>query len=110
MNGITEFAKILKGCENPLPFSPAFGTIKNLPDLKIQTESNIVLSKTQITSVFDVRKKDDNGNYIYLNFSTSAWNDGSFMATIMLAIIFISMAVTGTFSNKKETRKGGDLW
>jgi spermidine/putrescine transport system permease protein len=50
------------------------------------------------------------GNYIYLNFSTSAWNDGSFMATIMLAIIFISMAVTGTFSNKKETRKGGDLW
>lgn len=67
MNGITELAKILKGCENPLPFSPAFGTIKNLPDLKIQTESNIVLSKTQITSVFDVRKKDDNGNYIYLN-------------------------------------------
>ena len=49
------------------------------------------------------------GNYIYLNFTTSAWNDGSFMATIMLAIIFISMAISGSFS-KKDERKGGGVW
>lgn len=50
------------------------------------------------------------GNYIYLDFTNNAWNDGSFMAMIMLVIIFISMAVTGGFSNKKEERRGGGLW
>lgn len=48
------------------------------------------------------------GNYIYLDFTNSAWNDGSFMAMIMLIIIFISMAISGSFSSKKE-EKGGNL-
>lgn len=50
------------------------------------------------------------GNYIYLNFTTSAWNDGSFMATIMLAIIFISMAITNGFSSAKEENTRGSIW
>lgn len=50
------------------------------------------------------------GNYIYLDFTNNAWNDGSFMAMIMLVIIFISMAVTGGFSSKKEEKRGGGLW
>ena len=49
------------------------------------------------------------GNYIYLNFTNSAWNDGSFMAMIMLIIVFASMLISGSFSYKEE-RKGGGVW
>lgn len=41
------------------------------------------------------------GNYIYLEFSNSAWNDGSFMALIMLAIMGLTMLFT---RNKEESR------
>lgn len=48
------------------------------------------------------------GNYIYLDFTNNAWNDGSFLALIMLIIIGISMLLTKNVS-KEETR-GGGLW
>lgn len=48
------------------------------------------------------------GNYINLEFNNKAWNDGSFMALIMLALIGITMLLTkGT--NKQEER-GQGLW
>lgn len=48
------------------------------------------------------------GNYIYLDFSNTAWNDGSFMALIMLVIVGISML----FMRNKEKidSKGGASW
>ncbi len=67
MNGTTEFAKLLKERENPSPFTPVFGLIAALPELKIQRDNNVLLSKAQVISIFDVREKDDEGNYIYLN-------------------------------------------
>ncbi len=48
------------------------------------------------------------GNYIYLDFSNNAWNDGSFMAFIMLAIIGISMLISSRF--KKEESRGNKAW
>lgn len=48
------------------------------------------------------------GNYIYLDFSNNAWNDGSFMAVIMLAIVGISMVISGRFS--KSERKENTSW
>lgn len=47
------------------------------------------------------------GNYIYLDFSMSAWNDGSFMALIMLVIVGISMFLTRGHS--KEDVRGSNL-
>lgn len=47
------------------------------------------------------------GNYIYLDFSMSAWNDGSFMALIMLVIVGISMFLTR--GNSKENVRGSNL-
>lgn len=47
------------------------------------------------------------GNYIYLDFSMSAWNDGSFMALIMLVIVGISMFLTR--GNNKENVRGSNL-
>jgi spermidine/putrescine transport system permease protein len=48
------------------------------------------------------------GNYIYLNFSLNAWNDGSFMALIMLAIVGISMFLTR--KSEKKAAKGSSIW
>lgn len=47
------------------------------------------------------------GNYIYLDFSMSAWNDGSFMALIMLVIVGISMLFTR--GNEKDENRGSNL-
>lgn len=41
------------------------------------------------------------GNYIYLEFTSKAWNGGSFMAFIMLLIMGLTMLLT---RNKEETR------
>ena len=43
------------------------------------------------------------GNYINLEFTNTAWNDGSFMALIMLALIGLTMLLTKG-NNKAETR------
>ena len=45
------------------------------------------------------------GNYINLEFTNSAWNDGSFMALIMLALIGLTMLLTKG-NDKAETRGG----
>jgi len=46
------------------------------------------------------------GSSIYISFSNNQWNTGSFLALIMLIIIFISMAVTHKFSSEPEVRGG----
>jgi spermidine/putrescine transport system permease protein len=45
------------------------------------------------------------GNSIYLSFSNSNWNDGSFMSLIMLVIIFIAMLSTRKFQGNDDNRK-----
>jgi spermidine/putrescine transport system permease protein len=49
------------------------------------------------------------GNIIYLNFSQSQWNEGSFMALIMLILVAVSLFATRKFQ-KDDSRKGGALW
>lgn len=46
------------------------------------------------------------GNIIYLNFSQSQWNEGSFMALIMLVLIAISMVATRKFRGDGERKVG----
>lgn len=48
------------------------------------------------------------GNSIYISFSNSQWNTGSFLALIMLVIIFLTMLATRKFSNEEEVR--GSTW
>lgn len=48
------------------------------------------------------------GNYIYLDFSMNAWNDGSFMALIMLVIVGLSMLLTR--NSEKKSESGGNTW
>jgi spermidine/putrescine transport system permease protein len=49
------------------------------------------------------------GNSIYLSFSNSDWNSGSFMALIMLVIIFITMIFTRKFE-RNEADSRAHLW
>ena len=46
------------------------------------------------------------GSSIYISFSNSQWNTGSFLALIMLIIIFISMLFTNKFSKDDQVRGG----
>jgi spermidine/putrescine transport system permease protein len=46
------------------------------------------------------------GNIIYLNFSQSQWNEGSFMALIMLVLIVITMVSTHKLRDGEERRTG----
>ncbi len=48
------------------------------------------------------------GNYINLEFNNKAWNDGSFMALIMLAIIGVTLLLTRNV--EKDENRGGGLW
>jgi spermidine/putrescine transport system permease protein len=48
------------------------------------------------------------GNYIELEFTNKAWNDGSFMALVMLLFIAISMVISTKF--EKEEKESGKTW
>lgn len=49
------------------------------------------------------------GNSIYLSFTNSDWNGGSFMALIMLVIVFISMIFTHKFDRSSNYSRGSNL-
>ncbi|MBE6134386.1 MAG: ABC transporter permease [Erysipelotrichaceae bacterium] len=50
------------------------------------------------------------GNSIYQSFSQSLWNQGSFMAFIMLVLIVITMFATKKFRKDESPKKGAGLW
>lgn len=50
------------------------------------------------------------GNIIYLNFSQSQWNEGSFMAFIMLVLVGISMLITQKFGKGENNPRGSSIW
>lgn len=50
------------------------------------------------------------GNYIYLDFTQGMWNEGSFMALIMLIIIGLTMLFTRNIEKEDSSSRGGDLW
>ncbi len=47
------------------------------------------------------------GNSIYFNFSNSLWNEGSFMAFVMLILVALGMLVSGLTGHKSEERGTG---
>lgn len=72
MDGITELAKHIKARDNPSPYTPMFGTIISLPELKIKLGSRILLTADDIKSTFDIYDKtyDSDGRFVrytYLN-------------------------------------------
>ena len=48
------------------------------------------------------------GSYIELEFTNKAWNDGSFMALVMLVFIAITMVISQRFSGEDD--RGTSQW
>ena len=67
MNGITELALLLKERENGTAYSPMFGRITSLPDLKITVGDKITLTAFHVKRICEINQQDDNGQYINLN-------------------------------------------
>ena len=69
-----------------------------------------VMSSYVISDTLSEGKISLFGNYIYLDFTNSLWNEGSFMALIMLIIIAITMFLTRNVEKDPSTARGGGLW
>ena len=66
------------------------------------------MSSFVISDVMGERKIQLIGNSIQFNFDQMSWNEGSFIAFIMLAIIAIIMFLTRNTAKEENTR--GGLW
>jgi hypothetical protein len=54
MDGITELAKHIRARDNPSPYTPMFGKIISLPELKIQLGNKIILTAEDVKATFDI--------------------------------------------------------
>ena len=66
MNGITELAKLLKERENGTGYSPMFGTIIELPQIKIRLNEKVILNNSPLKSSINLMMQNEDGDYIYL--------------------------------------------
>ena len=62
-NGVETLAKMFKDRENATSDFVVFGKIIELPNLKIQFTSKIILTKDHIKSLIDLYKQDIDGRY-----------------------------------------------
>ena len=66
MNGITELAKLLKERENSSGYSPMFGTIIELPQIKIRLNEKVILNNSHLKCCVNLKEQNQDGDYIYL--------------------------------------------
>lgn len=70
MDGYTELANLFRVRDNKPSYSPLFGKITSLPELKIQCGNNITLDKSEITAMFNIAEtiqNDDRVEYVNLD-------------------------------------------
>ncbi len=70
MNNITKLAKHIKARDNPSQYTPMFGKIISLPELKIRLGTRVLLTKEDVKSTFDIYDKivhDGYTEYVHLN-------------------------------------------
>lgn len=67
MNGAQWLAEQLKTRNNPEPFAPIEGIVVELPEIKIRINRKVVLQLDEIRSIVDLRDKDADGNYLWIN-------------------------------------------
>lgn len=99
------------GCNGPQTF---FKSIlpQSIPGIVAAAEMVFMptMSSYVISDTLSEGKLTLFGNIIYLDFSQYLWNEGSFMALIMLALIAITMFLTKKFRKEDEQKKGVGLW
>ena len=70
MSAVEELARHIRDRDNPSPYTPMFGKIISLPELKIQLGNRILLDADDIKAIFDVyetRITDGRTAYVNLN-------------------------------------------
>lgn len=70
MNNITKLAKHIKARDNPSQYTPMFGEIISLPELKIRLGTRVLLTKSDIKATFDIYETeviDERRRYVNLN-------------------------------------------
>ena len=60
MNGITELAKLFKERENDTGYSPMFGTIIELPQVKIRLNEKVILNNSHLVCLLNLKEQNDN--------------------------------------------------
>ena len=70
MSALIELAKHIRSRDNPSPYTPMFGKIIELPELKIQLGSRILLDKDDVKATFDLYETRQHDGYIeYVNLN-----------------------------------------
>lgn len=70
MGAVEELARHIRDRDNPSPYTPMFGKIISLPELKIQLGNRILLDTDDIKAIFDIyetRIIDERTVYVNLN-------------------------------------------
>lgn len=70
MTNITKLAKYIKSRDNPTLYTPMFGKIISLPELKIRLGTRVLLTKSDIKSMFNIYETelvDEHIKYVNLN-------------------------------------------
>ena len=99
---------------NYIPFTilPLYSTLLKLDKSQIEAARDLGCNNFQTFTKAIIPQAMPGiifGNSIYLSFSSSNWNDGSFMSLIMLVIIFVVMCATKKFQGN-DSEKGGASW
>ncbi|MBQ3462999.1 MAG: DUF2577 family protein [Clostridia bacterium] len=70
MDGVTALAQHIKNRDNPTPYTPMFGKIISLPELKIRLGSSILLYEDDVKATFDIYEKIHHDGYTeYVNLN-----------------------------------------
>lgn len=70
MTNIAKLAKHIKSRDNPSPYTPMFGKIISMPELKIRLGTRVLLTKSDIKATFDIYETeiiDERVRYVHLN-------------------------------------------
>lgn len=70
MDAVIELASAIKERTNPAAYSPMFGTIIELPELRIRLGRNVFVYADDVKSIFDIcetRETESGIEYVNLN-------------------------------------------
>ena len=86
MGAVEELARHIRDRDNPTPYTPMFGKIISLPELKIQLGNRILLDADDIKAIFDIYEtRITDGRTVYVNLNKDVVllpyaNDNKFIA------------------------------
>lgn len=67
MSQYEEFAELFKARDNTAEYAPVYGTIEELPEVKIRIGTKIVITAGQIKSLVNLKERNADEKYICLN-------------------------------------------